>query len=577
MTETEPETKTAKEGNDSNGSVVPDQKRIAGQGSESLADGSGDGAHEEVDGHDEGLHVLGGLGEGVLVRGDIGEDLSQTDEDIRQRLGPDVDGSRGTLLTVSELGVDPLTAVGVHLVNVVLHDSSGNHGHGSHEETGRHTLDGGESNTDLAQGRVQHVVDDGDHDNDGNGVQVLQNIVGNTVSGHGGGLSGQVAGHLVVGKEEDGQEEEDLAGHETTANFVDPGVIVGHPGGALEDGDVGGLGSVPVGLPEGALLLSKAEHAEELGEDRAGGGRQLVLLLLGPEDEGGDEEEGSRDEEGLPETVEVLNPDHADLAREGADVDTEVEVQEDSGVGHGRVDNDALTLALLDAHAGVFVLLSQERRDVGLEETSANAEGNETDDEGGEAGIALNNDVGSRSGDKDNVGNGGDTNGQVKSPETTHAGIGNPGTQKGHEVSEELVEQADTLGSTGTHSQGTGLAGQISGSTSRRPLREGIVDEVGVEDGGTVVGETLAQLNESDSPHGPLDLSRDTTQSAQLLLGGLVGVVIVVSGGDDVVVQGLLRDIDGAPGGHGSGVLSVGEASARDGVVVEVDGGRHVD
>ena len=557
VTEAEPEGHATDKGNTGDGGVVPDQERIARQRSESLADGSRDGGHEEVDGHDERLHVLRGLGEGVFVRGDVGEDLGNTDEDVGERLGPDVDGGRVAFLTSLELGVNPL-ATGVHLVDVVLHDCGGNHGHGSNEEAGRHALDGSESETDLAEGGVQDVVDDWDHDDDGNGVEVLDDIVGDTVTGHGGGLNRKVTGHLVVGQEEDGQEEEDLAGHQTTANLVDPGVVVGHPRRTLSDGNVRGLGGLPVGLPEAALLLGEAEHAEELGEDGASGGRQLVLLLLRPEDEGGDEEETGGDEESLPETVEVLNPDHTDLSREGADVDAQVEVQEDTGVGDGGVDDDTLALAHLDTHAGVLVLLSKQGRDVGLEETSADAKSDETDDEGSEASVTLDDDTGSGGGDKDNVGNGGDTNGQVKSPETTHAGIRNPGTEQRHNVGEELVEQADALGSTGTHSQGTGLAAQVGGGTSRRPLRKRVVDEVGVEDGRAVVGETLAKLDKGDGPHGPHDLSRDTAQGAHLLLGGLVGVVIVVGGRDDIVAQSFLASVDRAPGRNGGGVLSVG-------------------
>lgn len=429
--EAEPEGNTTGESNAGNGGVVPDQVRVLRDGGESLANGGRDGAHEQVHGHDERLHVLGSLGVGVLVRGDVGKDLGKTNQDVGERLSPDVDGSRAAVLlnTIDDLLATGVVTAGAHLVDVVLHDSGGNHGQGSEHETESHTLDGSEGNADLAQQRVQNVINDGNHDDDGDGVQVLNDVVGDTVTLKSSSLHGQVAGHLVVGQEEDGQEEEDLAGHQTTADLINPGVIVGEPRRALGNGNVGGLGGVPVNLEAGGTLAGEEEHLQELGQNGASGRRQLVVLLLRPQDNGGKHEHAGGDDESLPETLKLLNVDHTDLTGHGTNVDTEVEVEEDTGVGDGRVDDDTLALADLNAHAGILVLLSQQGRDVGLEETSTNAETQETDDEGSERRVRLDDDGGGRGGDEDNVGNGRDTNGQVKSPETTHAGIGNPGTR----------------------------------------------------------------------------------------------------------------------------------------------------
>lgn len=422
VVEAEPECETADKGDAGDDGVVPDQEGVGGEGNKGLADGGGNAAHEQVHTHDQGLHVLGGLGVGVLVGCDVGEDLRDTDQDVGETLSPDVDGGRVTVFTVG------VVAAGAHLVDVVLHDGRGNHGQGGDDETSCHTLDGGEGDAKLAETGVQKVVDEGNHDDDGDGVQVLDDIVGNSVKLHGGGLGGQVTGHLVVGEEEDGQEEEDLAGHETSADFINPGVIVGHPSRALSGRNVGGLGEVPVELEGLALLLDIHKHAHELGQDGAGGRRQLVVLLVDGQDDGSSQEQDGGDEEGQPEGVVLLNVDHADLSSDGTKVDGKVEVEEDSGVGHGGVDNDALTIAHLDAHLGVLILLSKQGGDVGLEESSTDAESEETDDEGGEGGISLDNDSGGRSSDEDDVGDGGDTDGEVKSPETTDAGISNPGT-----------------------------------------------------------------------------------------------------------------------------------------------------
>jgi hypothetical protein len=303
-----------------------------------------------------------------------------------------------------------------------------NHGEGGDQETDCHTLDGGEGDTQLAETRVQKVINERNHDDDRDGVQVLNDIVGNTVENHGGGLSGEVTGHLVISQMENRQVKEDLAGHQTTTDLIDPGIVVGHPSRALINRNLRGLGMLPVEAEERAALTDVEEHAQELGEDGTSGWLELVLLLVEGEDDGGDEEEDGGDEEGEPEGVILLNVDHGDLTADGTDVDGEVEVEEDTSVGHGRIDNDTLAVADLDAHLCVLVLISKERRDVGLEEASPDAENNETDDEGTKSGILADDDRGRRSGDEDNMSACRDGDGDVKSEETTELGICNPGT-----------------------------------------------------------------------------------------------------------------------------------------------------
>lgn len=421
--EAEPEGDTTEEGDDGDGGVVPDEEGVLGQRSPGLADGRRDGTHGQVDGHDKGLHVLGGLGESVLVRGDVGEDLSETDENVGETLSPDVDGSRTLLADGGQV------AARRHLVDVVLHDGGGNHGGGGEEETSGHTLDGSEVETHLAETGVDKVIKDGDHDDDGEGVQVLDNIVGGTVQDHRTSLGGQVVGHLVVGEEEDGQEEEDLAGLETTADFVNPGVIVSQPAGALSNGDVAGLRVLPVQLGDTARALrSKVGHAEELLENGAGRGSEVVLLLVGPEDNGADEEEDGGQEEGQPEAVVFLNEDHGDLTADGTAVDGKVEPQEDTGVGDGGVDNDTLAAAGLNAHAGVLVLLSEQGRNVRLEQTSTAAKSEETEEERGEGDLALGDDGGSGGDSQDNVSDSGNGDGDVNDLVTTQLGVGQPTT-----------------------------------------------------------------------------------------------------------------------------------------------------
>jgi hypothetical protein len=193
---------------------------------------------------------------------------------------------------------------------------------------------------------------------------------------------------------EDGEVEEDLAGHETTADFVNPGVIVGHPSRALVNGDLRRLGMVPVEAEEGAALADVEEHAQELGQDGSGSRLELVVLLVDGQDDGGNQEEDGGDEESEPERVVLLNVNHGNLTADGSDVDSEVEVEEDSGVCDSGVDNDSLAIAHLNSHLGVLILISQKGRYVGLEETSSDTEDNETDDEGTERRILADDDRG---------------------------------------------------------------------------------------------------------------------------------------------------------------------------------------
>ena len=430
VVEAEPERDTADKGNDGNDTVVPYEKGIIGKGSEGLTDGGGEGAGEEVDGHDEGLHVLGGLGEGVLVAGDVGEELGDTDEDVRETLGPHIDGRGVASLTVGVI------AAGRLLVNVVLHDAGSNHREGSEEETDGHALDGGKVDANLAETGVDQAIENGDHDDNGDGVKVLDNIVGHTVELHGSGLRGEVTGHLVVGKMENGEEDEDLAGKEATSDFVDPSVIVSHPRRAFRRRDLGGASSVPVQLLEPTRLPDDVdEHAQELGQDGSGGGSEPVLLLLRPKHKGGGEEEDCGEQESQPEADVLFNPHHGNLADGRTDIDGEVEVEEDTGVGNGRINNDTLSLADLDAKPGIGVLLSKHGRDVGLEEASTNAKGKKTDDEGAESRMRLRDNTGSGRRSQDDVGNRGNGNGDVDSDVSTKFGIGDPGTVFGVRVS----------------------------------------------------------------------------------------------------------------------------------------------
>jgi len=97
VSEADPEHDSGDEGNDTGGTVVPDDMGVGGEGVERLGDGVTESGGEVEDGHDEGAHVLRRLCERVLEPGDGREDLGEGDEDVCACLDPDVQvGGGGT-------------------------------------------------------------------------------------------------------------------------------------------------------------------------------------------------------------------------------------------------------------------------------------------------------------------------------------------------------------------------------------------------------------------------------------------------------------------------------------------------
>lgn len=139
------------------------------------------------------LHVLRRLGIRILVTSNGGENFRKGNQHVRHCLHPHVDGSG----LVAGAGV---VATWAQLVNVVLRDGSGNHGCGGQQVSNVDTLDRGEVEAHLAETRVEELIHDRDEDNEGKGVQVVDNIVRHAVQLHGGRLRCQVVGHLSVGQ-----------------------------------------------------------------------------------------------------------------------------------------------------------------------------------------------------------------------------------------------------------------------------------------------------------------------------------------------------------------------------------------
>ena len=177
----QPEADATNESQDRHDGIVPLQQGVLRQTNEGLADSRGEGVHEERDGLDQGAHVPGGLGEGVLEGGDRGKDLGDTAQHVGEGLDPDGDGRE--LLVLVETVVGVLAAV-AELVDVVLGDGGGDHGGACAEEPGRDALDRREFEAHSAEARVDEAVHDGDEDDQGEGVEVVDDVVGDAAETH---------------------------------------------------------------------------------------------------------------------------------------------------------------------------------------------------------------------------------------------------------------------------------------------------------------------------------------------------------------------------------------------------------
>lgn len=232
-TELEPEAETTDGGGNGNDSIVPDEKRVASKGHQREADGRRDGIHEQTDRLNHGAHVCGSLGMGILQAGNGGQNLGEGDENVRAGLGPDADLDIGALdclaVRAKQLGTvrtkhiaAGMVAALALLVEIVLKNAGPDHGAGSNEVTGSDTLDGGEVDAELAKGGEHKGIHEGDHDDQSEGVQVGQDVVGDTAELHGGSLRNQVIVNLIVAEPEEWVPHEHSAGIEATANLINP-------------------------------------------------------------------------------------------------------------------------------------------------------------------------------------------------------------------------------------------------------------------------------------------------------------------------------------------------------------------
>jgi hypothetical protein len=520
--EQDPDGASSKETGNRQSSKHIHDRRVVQQRVECLGDGGAEGVGEEVHGLNEGLHRGGRLGVGVLETGNGRKDLRDTDEHVRAGLRGDVDvvaldGAGCVLGGVAQW----LAVTGAGCVDVVLNDGSVDHGEGCNPETAGDTVNRGESDVALAQERHEELVNERQEDDDSNGIKVLHEIVGNTVTSHLTSLGDEVVGEVAVHDPVDWVEAEDLASNESALDLVDKVIVPLENGVVSEAGLVRRLCGVHL-----ALLDHHPDNTESVGDDGALRGTHNVDLTPKHEDERTDEEHAQAKKVGGPEIGVQLHVRSGDQG-EGTGVDAEVEDHVNPLDGDRGVDNDALASLLVGAndHLSPLVLIGNEGSDVGLDATSSKTNDDDSENESGHTSTVVERGrERCQSQDKktDDVNTAEDDDGVVLSEVL----ISDNGTKNRCDIAPELEECRET---------GSTLVAKAESTATERSVvraREVVLEETG----GTVVGETLAEFDNGNQESRLGERLADLAEGFEFFTCGpdtaeiiVVGVVVVLA------------------------------------------------
>lgn len=514
VVEDDPDQATGDEGSNSKTAEHPHDRGIVQERVESLRNGRAESVGEEVHGLDEGLHAGRRLGVGVLETSDGGEDLRDTDQHVSTGLGSNVDVvALSNTVDLASLA-ERVAVARAGLVDVVLNNSSVDHSKRSNPETSGDTVDGREVDLVLAEEREEELVHERQENDNGDGIEVLHQIVGNAVASHLTGLGDEVVREVAVDDPVDRVEAEDLASNKSALDLVDE-VVIPFTGGCLAKSSlVGRLRGIHL-----AALDHLTDDTESVGDNGALRRTNDVDLATEDEDKRSDEEHAQTQQVRRPEVGVTLHVRGCETGQ-GTNVDAPVEDHVDAGDGDRRVDDDTLTSLLVGAnnHLATLVLIGNQRSDVGLDTTSSETNDNDSSDETTKTGATLksNRDRGQGEDEKtEDVNTTENDNGVVLSEVL----ISDDSTEDRRDVAPELEEGRETSSSLVSHTEGTTTLAAI----------ERALDVVLEDTGGTVVGETLAEFDKSDQEGGLGKRLADLAQSAELFLGGLYTTKTIIN------------------------------------------------
>lgn len=360
----------------SNGTAteIPGEIGVSDDGGAGKTDKVGNGGGEEVDGGNETTHVGRSTRVSNTVGRDVDEQLRDTTDGVGDSDPPDGDGSdKGNTVGINASLAGTELAARAELVGVGVEDGVADTTKSGEGKTGGHTGNGTVTDVPSAEKGVETVVEDGSHEDDGERVEVADNVVGDTVGGEHGGQVRSSGTDTVVVEVLDREETEDTSSLESTADILNELVIPGGVVTGASSSDHGWLCRLPEAMATDSLETASAEtdgkNLENVGKIRTAWRVENETLAEVPEEERERNVEDERNEEGQPPTNVLLAVSGCNT-HEASDVNQEVE-PEHSTLGRGlRVDNDSLTLlGANDNGDSLGHLIEKERRNVRLEDT----------------------------------------------------------------------------------------------------------------------------------------------------------------------------------------------------------------
>lgn len=259
----------------------------------------------------------------------------------------------------------------------MLNDGGICHGKGGEEEAPCDTGDRSEWDTDFAQERIEKAVANWNEDDDGERVDVLHNIVWNTVQFHLTGLGDKVVKHLPIDNPVNRVKDEDSASNQGSLELVDELVVPWSIVVSSKFSPVRWFGSVHFEFVGDA----NPQGLERMEDDGSLWWSSNVEFLACDDHEEADNEHAERQEESGPEANVKFHLGGCD-GRERADIDAEIEDHVDSLDGDRGIHNDPLTcLEGLHVRLAAAILLSNQWADVRLDATGAETNDDHGDDE----------------------------------------------------------------------------------------------------------------------------------------------------------------------------------------------------
>lgn len=188
-----------------NTSVHPDELGILGHRDKGLRDGRAEGVGKEVQTLDERLHGGRSLGVGILKTSDGDEDLGKTNKDVGRCLNSNVHVvGQGLAVNGAGSAVEGALVARASIVDEALDDGGIAQAERDEDETQGDTGNGANVDAGLAEGGVDEHVKERGEDENGDGIEVLHEIVGHAVAVHLTSLSDEVGGELAISNPEDG-------------------------------------------------------------------------------------------------------------------------------------------------------------------------------------------------------------------------------------------------------------------------------------------------------------------------------------------------------------------------------------